>query len=93
VVLTLSGAAEDATTLTVVGEGSALASADVVYVSISATTVGENLTQASANSSETLNRTIDALIDAGVNSDDIQVAVEVSPISRPIAESVTIQLA
>jgi uncharacterized protein YggE len=72
VVLTLSGAAEDATTLTVVGEGSALASADVVYVSISATTVGENLTQASANSSETLNRTIEALIDAGVNSDDIQ---------------------
>jgi uncharacterized protein YggE len=72
VVLTLSGAAEDATTLTVVGEGSALASADVVYVSISATTLGENLTQASANSSETLNRTIEALIDAGVNSDDIQ---------------------
>ncbi|NYT16294.1 MAG: SIMPL domain-containing protein [Methanomassiliicoccales archaeon] len=72
VALTLSGAAENATTLTVVGEGSALASADVVYVSISATTVGENLTQASANSSETLNRTIDALIDAGVNSDDIQ---------------------
>lgn len=70
--LTLSGAAENATTLTVVGEGSALASADVVYVSISATTVGENLTQASANSSETLNRTIEALIDAGVNSDDIQ---------------------
>jgi uncharacterized protein YggE len=72
VALTLSGAAENATTLTVVGEGSALASADVLYVSISATTVGENLTQASANSSETLNRTIEALIDAGVNSDDIQ---------------------
>ena len=70
--LTLYAAAEDATTLTVVGEGSTLASADVVYVSISATTVGGNLTQASANSSETLNRTIEALIDAGVNSDDIQ---------------------
>lgn len=70
--LTFLGAAEDATTLTVVGEGRALASADVVYVSISATAQDENLTLASSNSSEALNRTIEALIDAGVNEDDFQ---------------------
>ena len=70
--LTFLGAAEDATTLTVVGEGRALASADVVYVSISATAQDENLTLASSNSSEALNQTIEALIDAGVNEDDIQ---------------------
>lgn len=70
--LTILGAAEDATTLTVVGEGRALASADVVYVSISATAQDENLTLASSNSSEVLNRTIEALIDAGVNEDDFQ---------------------
>jgi len=70
--LTLLGAAEDATTLTVVGEGRALASADVVYVSISATAQDENLTLTSSNSSEVLDRTIEALIDAGVNEDDFQ---------------------
>ena len=70
--LTLLGAAEDATTLTVVGEGRALVSADVVYVSISATSQDENLTLASSNSSEILNRTIEELIDVGVNEDDFQ---------------------
>jgi len=70
--LTVSGAAADVSTLTVVGEGRALASADVVYVSISATAQDENLTKASSNSSTALNRTIEALIDAGVDRDDFQ---------------------
>lgn len=66
-VLNLLGAAGDAPTLTVVGEGVVLVPADVVYVSISATVQDENLTLASSKSSETLNRTIQALIDAGVD--------------------------
>ena len=70
--LTLSGAAQDASTLTVVGEGEILVPADVVYVSISATAQDENLAQASSNISEVLNRTIEALIDTGVNRDDLQ---------------------
>ncbi|MGD9566619.1 MAG: SIMPL domain-containing protein [Methanothrix sp.] len=70
--LTLSGAAGDVPTLTVVGEGRVLVPADVVYVSISATTQDENLTIASSTSAETLNRTIEALIAAGVNIDSVQ---------------------
>ena len=70
--LTLSGAAQDASTLTVVGEGEILVPADVVYVSISATAQDENLAQASSNITEVLNRTIEALIDTGVNRDDLQ---------------------
>ena len=70
--LTLSGAGQDVSTLIVVGEGKVLVPADVVYVSIGATSQDENLTQASANSSEVLNRTIEAHIDAGVDKDDFQ---------------------
>ena len=62
----------DASTLTVVGDGAVQVPADVVYVSISATTEYENLTWASSNTSETLNRTIEALIEAGVPEDGIQ---------------------
>jgi len=62
----------DASTLTVVGDGAVQVPADVVYVSISATTQDENLTWASSNCSETLNRTIEALIGAGVDVDDFQ---------------------
>ena len=70
--LTLSGAAQDVMTLKVVGEGRVLVPADVVYVSISATSQDENLTQASSNSTEVLDRTIEALIDTGVDKDDFQ---------------------
>jgi uncharacterized protein YggE len=69
---TLPGAAEDVSTLIVVGEGKVLVPADVVYVSISATSQDDNLTQASSNSSEVLNGTIEALIDAGVDRDNFQ---------------------
>jgi uncharacterized protein YggE len=69
---TLPGAAEDVSTLIVVGEGKVLVPADVVYVSISATSQDDNLTQAWSNCSEVLNGTIEALIDAGVGRDDFQ---------------------
>lgn len=65
--ITLLGAAGEAPTLTVVGEGVVLVPADVVYVSITATVQDENLTVASSESSEALNRTIEALIEAGVD--------------------------
>ena len=70
--LTILGAFGDASTLTVVGDGAVHVPADVVYVSISATAEDENLSLASSNCSETLNRTIEALIEAGVSRDDFQ---------------------
>jgi hypothetical protein len=70
--LALSGTAQDVMALTVIGEGRALVPADVVYVSISATSQDENMTQASSNSTEVLNRTLGALIDAGVDKDAFQ---------------------
>jgi hypothetical protein len=71
-VLTLLGSAEDAATLTVIGEGRALVPADTVFISVSVTAEDENATQASLESAESLNRTIAALIDAGVDRVDVQ---------------------
>jgi uncharacterized protein YggE len=71
-ILTLSGAAEDASTLTAVGEGMVLVPADTVFVSVSVTTEDENVTLASLKNDDALNRTIEALIDAGVKSGDVQ---------------------
>ncbi|HOO52766.1 MAG TPA: SIMPL domain-containing protein [Methanothrix sp.] len=71
-ILTLSGAAEDASTLTVIGEGKVAVPADTVFVTISVTTEDENATQASLKNADALNRTIEALIDAGVKRDEVQ---------------------
>jgi uncharacterized protein YggE len=72
IILTLSGAAEDALTLTVTGEGKVFVPADTVFVTISVTTEDENLTQASIENGEALNGTIEALINAGVKREDVQ---------------------
>jgi hypothetical protein len=69
-ILALLGGAADASTLTVVGEGVFQVPADVVYVSIRATAEDDNLSLASMNSSEILNRTTEALIEAGVDPED-----------------------
>ncbi len=71
IILTLSGASEDASTLKVIGEGKVVVPADTVFVTISVTTEDENLTLASIENSETLNRTIEALADAGVKREDV----------------------
>ncbi|WP_428400738.1 SIMPL domain-containing protein [Methanocrinis sp.] len=68
--LTLSGASVP--TLTVVGEGRALVPADTVFVTFGVTAEDENVTVASLESAEALNRTIEALIEAGVERDDVQ---------------------
>ncbi len=68
--LTLSGASVP--TLTVVGEGRALIPADTVYVTVGVTAEDENVTVASLESAEALNRTIKALIEAGLERDDVQ---------------------
>lgn len=71
-ILMLSGAAEDAPTLTVIGEGKVLVPADTVFVTVSVTAEDENVTQASIKNADALDRTIEALIDAGVKRDDVQ---------------------
>ncbi len=70
-ILTLSGAAEDAPTLTVIGEGKVIVPADTVFVSVSVTAEDENVTLTSIKNAESLNRTIEALIDAGLKRDDV----------------------
>lgn len=70
-ILTSPGLAQAGTTLKVAGEGAVTVPADVVFVSISITVEDENVTLASLRASEGLNRTIEALIEAGVNRDDI----------------------
>lgn len=69
--LTSSGLAQEGTTLAVVGVGTVTVPADVVFVSVSITVEDENVTLASLRASEGLNRTIEALIGAGVNRDDV----------------------
>jgi uncharacterized protein YggE len=69
--LTSSGLAQEGTTLTVAGEGAVTVPADVVIVSVSITVEDENVTLASLLACEGLNRTIEALIEAGVNRDDV----------------------
>jgi len=71
VILTLFGSAEAASTLTVVGEGEILVPADRVYVTFTVTAEDENATVASMKSSGGLNRTIGALVDAGLKIEDV----------------------
>ena len=72
IILTLSGAAEDVSTLTVIGEGEVFVPADTVYVTVSVTSEDDNVTLASIKNDESLGRTMEALIDAGVKRDDVQ---------------------
>jgi uncharacterized protein YggE len=71
-ILTLSGAAEEASTLTVIGEGEVSVPADTIYVTVSVTTDDDNVTLASIKNDESLERTMEALVDAGVKRDDVQ---------------------
>lgn len=71
IILTLSGAAEDVSTLKVVGEGGVTVPADTVFVTISVTTEDDNLTEASIENAGALNRTIEALIGAGITREDV----------------------
>ncbi len=71
IILTFSGASEDAPALTVVGEGRITVPADTVFVTISVTTEDENLTEASIENADALNRTIEALMDAGIAGEDV----------------------
>lgn len=54
----------DVPTITVVGEGSVTVPADVVYISVSASSDNENVTEAYAESSEKLNGSLDAIRDS-----------------------------
>lgn len=56
--------AADVPTITVVGEGSVTVPADVVYISVSASSDNENVTEAYAESSEKLNGSLDAIKNA-----------------------------
>ncbi|KQC15421.1 MAG: hypothetical protein APR56_01170, partial [Methanosaeta sp. SDB] len=69
--MTLSAAAEGASTLTVVGEGEVAVPADTVYVTISVTTHDDNLTLASSENEASLDRTVEALVGVGVKREDV----------------------
>lgn len=71
IILTFSGAAGDVSTLKVVGEGRIATPADTVFVTISMTTEDENLTDASIENDEAMNRTIEALIDSGIPRESV----------------------
>ncbi len=71
-VLATWGAAVDTTTLTVIGEGEVSVPADTIYVTVSVTSEDDNVTLASLKNDESLERTIEALVDAGVKRDDVQ---------------------
>lgn len=64
-------AAEDTTTLTVAGEGTVTVPADTVYITVSVTTSGDNSTKALEENVENLNRTIDALLNAGLDEENV----------------------
>lgn len=64
-------AAEDTFTLTVMGEGTVVVPADTVFVTVSAVSTDENVSFASAKNAEDLNRTIEALVDVGLDRDGI----------------------
>jgi len=70
-ILTLFGSAQAASTLTVVGEGEILVPAERIYVTFTVTAEDGNATVASMKSSEGLNRTMDALVDAGLKIEDV----------------------
>jgi uncharacterized protein YggE len=63
--------AEDKGLIQVIGMGSVVIPADTVTITVRAQSNNSNITQASTNSSDLLNKTKDALIEAGLNSDDI----------------------
>jgi len=71
IILTFSGAASDVSTLKVVGEGRVTVPADTVFITISVTTEDENTTDTSTKNDEAMNKTIEALIDAGVKREDV----------------------
>ncbi|MEA2045913.1 MAG: SIMPL domain-containing protein [Euryarchaeota archaeon] len=64
-------AAEDTFSLTVMGEGTVVVPADTVFVTVSVVSTDENVSFASAKNAEDLNRTIEALVDAGLDKDGI----------------------
>ncbi len=68
----LSVASAETMPLTVVGEGAVSVPADTVTISITVTSSNENTTQAIRENSDRLNRTVQALIDAGLSRDDIR---------------------
>jgi uncharacterized protein YggE len=70
-ILTLSAAAEEASTLTVVGEGEVAVPADTVYVTVSVTIQDDNVTLASLENEASLDRTVEALVDVGVKREDV----------------------
>lgn len=70
-ILASPGSSQEGMTLKVPGEGTVIVPADVLFVSFSVTVEDEDVTQGSLNASEGLNRTIEALIDGGVNRDDV----------------------
>jgi uncharacterized protein YggE len=72
IILTLSGASEDVSTLKVLGEGKVVVPADTVFVTISVTTEDDNLSEASIENVEAMNRTIEALIGVGITREDVQ---------------------
>jgi len=71
IILTLSGASEDVSTLKVLGEGKVVVPADTVFVTISVATEDENITVASIKNAEAVNRTIEALMGAGITREAV----------------------
>ncbi len=66
-----SASCADVPTITVVGEGAVTVPADIVYVSVSASSDNENVTLAYEESSQKLNRSIEAIEQAGIKGCDI----------------------
>lgn len=71
IILTFSGAASDVSTLKVVGEGRVTVPADTVFITISVTTEDEKATDTSTKNDDAMNKTIEALINAGVKREDV----------------------
>jgi uncharacterized protein YggE len=71
IISTFSGAAGDVSTLKVVGEGRIAVPADTVFITISVTNEDEKTADASNKNDEAMNRTIEALIDAGAKREDV----------------------
>ena len=69
--LSTSAVAEAQQGIRVVGEGTATVPADTVIISVGVQSTNVNTTQATAENANQLNKTIDALIKAGVQKDEI----------------------
>lgn len=65
-------AAGDTPSITVVGEGSVTVPADTVYIAVGVATTNDNATLAEQVNAAQLNATLESLIAAGINRDDIQ---------------------